>query len=331
MHVMHGQDIRFSDVLGSKISFLLFVEHLEKEFSVENILFLIEIAKFREHYLAQIVPKYIEYQEISSDLANIADECSILKDKYNRTHRKHKSSGSLFSSFTTPWITKTLNTRSMSLTGAGIHRNRNSLKYKKNHIIGHSGSCANLSLPNNSCKTEEISVQPILNYLLSEETNASGTRDSGLLPVISPVMINMAFKDDRKRKFTGSSTYDHSDSRLSSEHSTHEEDGTEDEKQQRYDTFLSLEIAAELVRSQSARISDTVCSKSTKTALLNFRKSADFSTIINVALAEKSEEDCNSRNISPSNSLSILPSLCLKKPNVLFSFFFVFHYQSFVI
>eukprot|EP01083_Nonionella_stella_P250447 864968_1 len=52
-----GHGVCFEDVLGSRSALLLFVEHLESEFSVENILFLVEVAKFREYYLSIILEK----------------------------------------------------------------------------------------------------------------------------------------------------------------------------------------------------------------------------------------------------------------------------------
>eukprot|EP01084_Bolivina_argentea_P113240 201875_1 len=51
-----GKDVSFGDILGSAQGLLLFVEHLETEFSVENILFIVFIAKYREHYMSKIIP-----------------------------------------------------------------------------------------------------------------------------------------------------------------------------------------------------------------------------------------------------------------------------------
>eukprot|EP01084_Bolivina_argentea_P248983 416618_1 len=58
-----AHNVCFEDVLGSRSAFLLFIQHLESEFCVENILFLVEVAKFREHYLSLILNK-AQYQLI---------------------------------------------------------------------------------------------------------------------------------------------------------------------------------------------------------------------------------------------------------------------------
>eukprot|EP01083_Nonionella_stella_P094459 265002_1 len=53
----NNREVCFEDVLGSRTALFLFVEHVESEFSLENLLFLIETAKFRDYYLSKIVTK----------------------------------------------------------------------------------------------------------------------------------------------------------------------------------------------------------------------------------------------------------------------------------
>ena len=72
-HGQSGKDVSFGDILGSAQGLLLFVEHLETEFSVENILFIVFIAKYREHYMSKIIPTLLSKHE------------SILQ-KRNRSH-----------------------------------------------------------------------------------------------------------------------------------------------------------------------------------------------------------------------------------------------------
>ena len=82
-----GKDVSFGDILGSAQGLLLFVEHLEREFrynlfvvfcrkyrdrtslcplyptnSVENILFIVFVAKYREHYMSKIIPPLLAKQ-----------------------------------------------------------------------------------------------------------------------------------------------------------------------------------------------------------------------------------------------------------------------------
>eukprot|EP01083_Nonionella_stella_P073111 197451_1 len=74
--------IRFRDILGSQQGLLLFVEHLETEFSVENILFLVFIAKYREYYMSQIIPSLLSKHKYLLQKNNGAseDESSTTKD-----------------------------------------------------------------------------------------------------------------------------------------------------------------------------------------------------------------------------------------------------------
>ena len=71
-HGQSGKDVSFGDILGSAQGLLLFVEHLETEFSVENILFIVFIAKYREHYMRKIIPTLL------------SDHQSIIQTKRNQ-------------------------------------------------------------------------------------------------------------------------------------------------------------------------------------------------------------------------------------------------------